>query len=375
MLTGSEMQQSCPDVPPQEKPCEKCGLALQLPQMGMPAILVCIPRSLHHTSFMKIHGWLGLLLLITSWYCLLHRIEPFTTWFYCFAWWSYILLADGLLLKLRGRSLLAHKRREFCSMLFISVFIWLLFEAYNFSLQNWAYTMAPLPTWLRWLSYAVSFATVLPAIFITSDLVEPLFGRPSGALASEHDPAGSGPPPNPSPVFLALGLAMTAAPLVWPRYFFPAVWLGPILLLDPLLEKARIRSLSSGIRSGNRRRIWSLMLGGLLCGFLWEFMNYWAGSKWIYTIPFFGKWKAFEMPTLGFLGFPPFALECWILYHGMRAVPTLLKPRAARVAWWFCLGALSILIFRGIDRHTVVGFAENAFREAFSRSDCRCAFG
>ena len=54
---------------------------------------------------MKIYGCFGLLLLIVSEYCLIHKIEPFFTWFYCFAWWSYILLADNLLLKLRGRSL------------------------------------------------------------------------------------------------------------------------------------------------------------------------------------------------------------------------------------------------------------------------------
>jgi hypothetical protein len=36
---------------------------------------------------MKIYGWFGLLLLLVSEYCLLHRIEPFFTWFYCFAWW------------------------------------------------------------------------------------------------------------------------------------------------------------------------------------------------------------------------------------------------------------------------------------------------
>jgi hypothetical protein len=220
---------------------------------------------------MKAYGWCGLLLLITSEVCLLNKIEPFTTWFYCFAWWSYILLADNLLLKLRGRSLLTSRRREFWGMIPISVFVWLIFEAFNFTLRNWSYNVVPPQLWLRWLSYAVAFATVLPGIFITSDLVEPLFGRSSGTAASEREPIGPGRHPGPSVVFLALGLVLTVAPLIWPRYFFPAVWLGPIFLLDPLLEKAGIRSLSTSIFAGNRRRVWSLMLGGLLCGLMWEF--------------------------------------------------------------------------------------------------------
>jgi hypothetical protein len=31
---------------------------------------------------------------------------------------------------------------------------------------------------------------------------------------------------------------------------------------------------------------------------------------------------------------------------------------AARIAWWIGLGIVSIIIFRGIDKHTVIRFAE-----------------
>jgi len=306
---------------------------------------------------MKIYGWFGLLLLIVSEYCLIHKIEPFFTWFYCFAWWSYILLADNLLLKLRGRSLLVHRRKELWSMLPLSIFIWLLFEAYNFVLNNWSYNIAPLQMWQRWLGYAVSFATVLPGIFITSDIVETLFRPASRSPASEYERLSAKPDSASSPLFLAIGLTLTIAPLLWPRYLFPAVWLGPIFLLDPLLEKVRIQSLSLNIFSGYRIRVWSLMLGGLLCGVMWEFWNFWAGSKWNYTVPFFDRWKVFEMPILGFLGFPPFALECWILYHLLRAVPQQMRSRAAQAAWWICLAVVSIIILCGIDHHTVVRFA------------------
>ncbi len=283
-------------------------------------------------------------------------------------------MADNLLLRLRGRSLLSNRRREFWSMLPISVFIWLLFEAYNFVIHNWSYSLVPPQIWQRWPGYMLAFATVLPGIFITSDLVEWFFCRSSAPAASEHEILPAKPNPGTSPWFIALGLALTIAPLIGPRYFFPAVWLGPIFLLDPLLEKTGIQSLRSSIFSNDGRRVWSLMLGGFLCGLIWEFFNYWAGSKWTYTVPFFGKWKLFEMPILGFFGFPPFALECWILYHLFRAIPRHLDSSVARIVFWICLGIVSILIFRGIDNHTVVRFAERVFHEFFCWSANRCGF-
>ncbi len=53
---------------------------------------------------------------------------------------------------------------------------------------------------------------------------------------------------------------------------------------------------------------------------LWEFWNYWAATKWTYTVPYLGDVKIFEMPILGYLGFPPFALECYAMYHAVRGV-------------------------------------------------------
>jgi hypothetical protein len=323
---------------------------------------------------MRIYGWFGLLLLIVSEYCLFHRIEPFYTWFYCFAWWSYILMADNLLLKLRGWSLLTDRRREFWSMLPLSVFIWLIFEAYNFVIHNWAYTVAPPQIWQRWPGYALSFATVLPGIFVTSDLLELIFGRTSRPAASECEILPPGPRSRPSRTFITLGLALTVAPLLWPQYCYSAVWLGPIFLLDPLLEKAGIRSLSLSIASKDRSRIWSLMLGGLLCGLMWEFWNYWAGSKWSYSVPLLGKWKVFEMPLLGFLGFPPFALECWIMYHLLRAIPRRTDSTATRIAWWLCLGVVCIIIFHGIDHHTVIRFAVGISQGILCWSKYQCDF-
>src|SRR6266487_4046275 len=58
-----------------------------------------------------------------------------------------------------------------------------------------------------------------------------------------------------------------------------------------------------------------LLVAGFICGGLWEAWNFTARTKWIYSVPFFDELKLGEMPVLGFVGFPPFALECYALVN------------------------------------------------------------
>ena len=77
-------------------------------------------------------------------------------------------------------------------------------------------------------------------------------------------------------------------------------------------------SLIGDWRAGRYGRTAALLAGGLTCGFLWEFWNYWAVAKWTYNLPFLAglePYKLFEMPLPGFSGFPPFALECWAVFQ------------------------------------------------------------
>lgn len=306
---------------------------------------------------MKWHGWAGLILLLVSEYCLFRRIEPFYSWFYSFAWWSYILLADNLLLRLKGRSILFGRRGELLAMLPLSVFIWLIFECYNLVLHNWAYQGVPAAIWIRWPGYAVAFATVLPGVFITADILDVLiFGRGAKDAASECAAHSAPVFAYPRSMFIAIGALLSAAPLVFPRIFFPAIWLGPIFLLDPLLNKSGMQSLWTEASACGRRKLWSLLAGGLVCGVMWEFWNYWAASRWVYSIPYFNWWKVFEMPLLGFLGFPPFALECWILYHLLYRFQQRRQSMPARAAFWAAVAVFCLSMFYAIDRHTVLSF-------------------
>src|SRR2546425_11448134 len=96
--------------------------------------------------------------------------------------------------------------------------------------------------------------------------------------------AGSPPPALPTlpapPALAALlsaaaGVAMLAVPfLVSPaiaRYMAAPVWLGFILLLDPINARLGGESLWTDWRAGRVDRLVNLALSGLVCGVLWEF--------------------------------------------------------------------------------------------------------
>ena len=216
---------------------------------------------------------------------------------------------------------------------------------------------------MRWPGYVLAFATVLPGVFITADLVEyVLFRQNRASFASQAENLTVPPRSTPASYSVAIGLIFTIAPLLWPRYCFSLVWIGPIFLLDPLLERLGLQSLSLRLAAGDRRRAWSLLAAGLVCGLIWEFWNFWAASRWIYSVPFFDRWKVFEMPLVGFLGFPPFAIECWILYHLSARISQRFRAKSVRAAFWLGVTLFCASVLRAIDTHTVVRFAADLQR-------------
>lgn len=285
------------------------------------------------------------------------RIEPFHTYFYLLSWWSYVLFADAWLYLRGGESLIVGRPARFVTFLApFSAVLWFVFEAFNLRLQNWAYLLVPAQTWLRWGGNFLAFATVLPGIFLTANLLEHY------GVFRKNEFSQFFARPLPGSAFwgsLLAGAAMLALPLVWPRIFFPLVWGGFVFLIDPVNAAWGRKSLFQEWRQGNWNRTLQLLLAGLVCGFLWEFWNYWAGAKWMYDVPLpaaLGRdLKLFEMPLAGFLGFPPFALECFAMTEFAEGLRERLSPSAWRA---LALAALvfSLAMCRLMDFHTVRSF-------------------
>ncbi len=267
---------------------------------------------------LKWYGWLGLGIVGGAELCLALRQPLVCQWFTPIVWTGYVLFADALALRLRGHSLIHDRFREALMLVWISVGCWLLFEVYNLKLQNWYYVGVPEHPLARDWSYLWSFATIMPGVFVTSDVLEGL-----GFVRHVRSK-----PRALSPALLAatfvLGLAFVAIPPLLPvpiaRYTFGFVWIGYILLLEPVNLRLGVESPLGNWGRGDPRLALRLLAAGMICGFLWEFWNFWATAGWRYTVPWpldFGVYY-FRMPVLGLLGFPPFAWECWCMFQFLR---------------------------------------------------------
>lgn len=308
-----------------------------------------------------LHGIFGIVLLILSEILHLKRIDPFYSWFYCFAWWSYILVVDAAIYRLKGNSLLLNRTKEFFLMIPWSIFIWLIFEAANLSLENWYYINLPHSIVERWLGYAVAYGTVLPGLFETTELLETLglFKRASLKKNLISPPRHR--------FLMLLGILCLASSVLMSEYFFPLIWGGFIFLLEPFNYRFGGKSLLKDLEEGNPRKIFLLLIAGLICGLLWEFWNFWARSKWVYTVPFFEEMKGFEMPYLGFLGFLPFTVQAYVMYNSVSlfrfgrgweefSCQLHLEKRTrtlTTVLTAILIISFYVLIFRAIDQKTV----------------------
>ncbi len=313
------------------------------------------------TKRLNIHGIIGASVLVLAQLLMFHHVEPFLSWFYCLAWWSYILIVDSVVYRLKGDSLILSRPREFLLMIPWSFTVWLFFEMVNLAMRNWYYINVPNSALLRFFGYGVAYGTVLPAIFETTELLESLglFRNVSAPRIRVTRGWYGG--------FLTIGGLFLVLPLIFPRYTFPLIWGSFIFLLEPINHRFGGRSLLAEWERGSLRKFCLLLVSGLICGGLWEFWNFWVRTKWIYTVPFFDEFKLFEMPLLGFLGFPPFAVECYAIYnflslfrHGRgweqdSYARSIEKGTSRRLR---LIVALSLILFylfstRAIDRYTI----------------------
>ena len=283
------------------------------------------------------------------------RVEPFYTHFYPIAWWCYIVFVAawnemGPASRLFRFPSLFQRPLSYAGLVLYSSVVWFFFELYNTRLHNWAYIGVPVQWWIRWPGYFISFGTVLPGIFETARWLEARWAATTKTPVATAGTAGWR--RGAGRLAVAGGAACMVLPILYPDWFFPLIWFGLVFLLDPLMQNAGDGSFVVNLCAGDRRRPLLLMCSGLICGLFWEFWNYWAGAKWVYALPYFHFWRIFEMPALGYLGFLPFGLECWLFFTAASELWGHSKA-GLRVALVLLAAVICAAGVLAIDRYTV----------------------
>jgi hypothetical protein len=258
-----------------------------------------------------LYGRLGLALAILFWIINWTGMGLRTFWAFFPMWLGYCLTIDALVYVRTGTSQLTRSLRNYLGLFLLSAPVWWLFEALNLRTQNWNYVGAegfsPI-AYAFWTT--LSFTTVIPAVFGSAEFIASFdFVKRlrRGPILRRDRLTTIG--------FFIAGWVSLFLLLVWPKIFFPFIWLSPYFILEPLNVWLGYRSLADWTQRGDWRPVVSLWLGVLMTGFFWEMWNFYSLPKWVYHVGWGDWFHIFEMPLLGYGGYLPFSLELYAIYH------------------------------------------------------------
>ncbi len=267
-------------------------------------------------------AWLGTLILLWSkarqplWY--LH-------WSDLPLFWGFIFFLDGIVYKRNGgRSLIGEVPQEVVGIGLCSTLGWMLFEYLNFFVDdNWFYPNGGIISSEQFLLYAIIISSGLLtmafewySLFTSFPALRQRFSQGIKIILPEWV----------KNVCLLLALGGLFGSGLLPDTLFFSLWLAPPLLLAVALDKIGVWTPLRPIGRGNWTPTLLFSLTYLVQGLCLECQNYFSGTHdadgnlifseapayWVYSLPYVQTAKIFEMPVLGYLGYLPFGLYCWI---------------------------------------------------------------
>lgn len=247
----------------------------------------------------------GALMCGVFWYFAWSRLGFVSRYAFFPLWLGYIVLINGINEVVFADSLLRRAGTGFVWLFVLSVPFWWFFEYLNEIVKSWNYIFpSPISPLQYAIELSIDFSTVVPAVLSTAFLFY-LTLKAAGFRVLQMNrtviigSAGQA---------LGLGIVCLMLVILLPRQAFPLEWIAPFLIVDPLARFAGYPSLLNEFSRGRWSLIISIMASTLFTGFWWECWNFYFMPKWVYTVPYVGFWKLFEMPALGYIGYPFFGL-------------------------------------------------------------------
>jgi hypothetical protein len=245
----------------------------------------------------------GSLLTVISWACAWGSFGILTAYSFFPLWIGFILTVNGLAEVLFATSLSRRMGYSFIWLFVISVPMWWFFERINHVVQNWHYETQPISNVHYFIQASTDFSTVIPAVLSTCFLFCYLVRRYTSRRGQPFAVRSSY-----LVTSFCIGVISFCILPIFPHETFPLVWIAPFLVLEPIAYCTGAPCVLRLLAEGKRTVPVSIMLGTFVCGFWWEFWNYYSYPRWYYTIWYVGCCKIFEMPLLGYLGYPFFGL-------------------------------------------------------------------
>ena len=224
------------------------------------------------------HGIAGLILIIVFQVVLIFKITPLADYYFPFIWFGYIFLVDSLVYRLTHSSLIHDHFKDFLTMLILSALFWWIFEWINYlEVNNWQYINPTITNvWVSLIFRTIAFSTVLPAIWVTYNLINALkvfnkfdtnkkFSIKQRLLY----------------VMILIGIACFFLPFIFPTFASPLIWLSFFLIFDPINYMKNTPSITAHLANGQFNiplcYLWVFFLDEEFLLYL-ELLVYWAIS-------------------------------------------------------------------------------------------------
>lgn len=296
---------------------------------GFKKIKVVSELNLKKKAPFPVWFFFGVFLLIVSLIILWGKFsEPkiLVNWALIPLFWSAVFVVDGLVYyRTIGKSIINTRPHTIIAIAVCSIGGWTYFEYLNFFVkENWYYPSGNLISTEQFIIYSLLGSTGLLTIVFEMYTLLKSFKH----LAVKYS---QGPKVNISrktwKIIYVISLFIMLMISVLPDQLFFILWLGPLFALLAILSLQNTWTPFTPLAKGNWTPVALVCLAYLIQGFFYEGWNYFSAIHlehnqvisynpgfWMYSVPYVDKFHIFEMPILGYFGYLPFGLFCWVAW-------------------------------------------------------------